>query len=927
MQESSQQPLQELDLPYKRVQRGYGAGSQAEDAEEAAEERRFAIKRCAWRALYFLVGAGVALLITLLIWKYQPGHSDHHGSVWHASDYEENFQYYSNPNIPAHPIEIEDNMRLSRLGSPVLAPNGLVVVFTRTQFDQHNLNRSATSLWFYNLPYTDGYSALPLTRPVWGVHDSAPNFDSFSRIVLFLSNRVNGQPNSVGALSQIFQVSVPFPSSIDSIPVVPVTYIGSAFNAIRGWIAGTEPQQQQQQQPATLSAKRRAFQQRLRANTPSDSLDSRGADATYEHADLSDGRSLPTPSQSTYTEPSLLLSTAMSVDNLLIGRNADSMRTILAFSSRVFPGASMAETAKRIAAKQAAGGNSHVYDRLFVRHWDEWMDGTRNHVHFVAFDQNLKGAIVHVSAPVDVMRDVDSDAPTRPDGSADTEWSFSSSAINFAFVRATWDQYSNATWTDNTDVYTVRINATAFVSGPFLPSDISAPVCRTCDNLAIDTAPVYSPIDDEAFVYLATSVPGYESARRSIRAYLNHSLSIDLTPDWSYSVASATWTASGLGLYVGVPVHGREQVMLLDVRADNDSLVLTTGTNSDIVVSPDGSYLLYTASSYEAPQSINIVYTNASGINGGVVDMTSGFNEVPLSKMQRVPTEEFTFTGALGESVQSWLFRPANFDASKTYPLAFLIHGGPQNAWSDSWSYRWNPQMWASAGYFVVMVNFHGSDSFGQAFTDSIAGHYGTLPYEDLMSGLAYLLEESPYASNIDPERLSAAGASYGGFMINWIAGHNFNQTYKFKVLVCHDGIFDTRSFYYSTEELWFPEHDMASDTEARPALPWVQPDNYEQFNPARPDLIANWNTPMLVIHGGLDYRIDESQGLGAFTALQRRGVPSKFLYFPNEAHQVMNPKNQIEWHKQVLSWVGKWTNTTYPPPHAQHADRPADEL
>jgi acylaminoacyl-peptidase len=512
--------------------------------------------------------------------------------------------------------------------------------------------------------------------------------DSHSRTVFFVSNRVSGETNGVGGLSQIFQVTLPTTNVASSSTPSPleVPIFAASSDA------------------TTAAANRRAFQRRLGANTPTDPSE----ESEVPHPSLNGKTSLPTADEASYTEPTLVLSTAMSVDNLLVGRNAQSKRSIIAFSARVFPNSNMSETASRIAAKQARSGSSHVFDKLFVRHWDEWMDGTRNHIHFVAVDQNDKGGVSRVSAPVDLMFGLDSDAPTRPDGDAHSEWSFSVTAKNFAFVRQTWDAYSNVSWTDNTDVYTVRIDPATFAADApaFDASSVSAPECRTCDNIAIDTAPVYSPTEEDVFVYVATDVPGYESARRSVRAFFTPSISTDLTPTWSYSVSSMVWTSSGRTIYFSSRVQGRQEIILFDVATrSNVSVLAKQGTNDNVQVSPDDSFVLFTTSSYMAPQTIkSMQFSNTSAAT--VTDIAAGFNEVALSKMVRSPMERFTFAGALDEEVQGFLFRPANYDASKTYPLAFLIHGGPQSAWTEAWSYRWNPQVWASAGYFTVMINF-----------------------------------------------------------------------------------------------------------------------------------------------------------------------------------------------------------------------------
>jgi dipeptidyl aminopeptidase/acylaminoacyl peptidase len=240
-----------------------------------------------------------------------------------------------------------------------------------------------------------------------------------------------------------------------------------------------------------------------------------------------------------------------------------------------------------------------------------------------------------------------------------------------------------------------------------------------------------------------------------------------------------------------------------------------------------------------------------------------------------------------------WLLRPAGFDPTKTYPMAYLIHGGPQSSWSDSFSTRWNPQVYTGAGYVAVFINFHGSTSYGQEFTNSISRNWGSYPYEDIMASLKYVFQTYPF---IDSKRVAGLGASYGGYMINWLNGHTEDH---FKCFVNHDGLFDLKSMYYSTEELYFPEFDMGG-------TPFDNPELYDKWNPSK--FVQKWRTPTLVIHGGKDYRVPPDQGFATFTALQRRGIPSRLLYFPDENHWVLKQANSLRWHREVLNWINNYT-------------------
>jgi dipeptidyl aminopeptidase/acylaminoacyl peptidase len=334
---------------------------------------------------------------------------------------------------------------------------------------------------------------------------------------------------------------------------------------------------------------------------------------------------------------------------------------------------------------------------------------------------------------------------------------------------------------------------------------------------------------------------------------------------------------------------------------------LARGYNDDVTVTPDSRQILFTKMSVQAPIEIY----KASTAKYTLVDCISRANaknplincfqdpqpltQVNNSVLSRVfmsPLESFWFTGAHGDKVQGWLIKPPNFDPNKKYPVKFIIHGGPEVPMGDEWSYRWNAELFAANGYVVIFINFHGSPGYGQKFIDAINGDWGGAPYEDLMKGLDYA--EQHYAF-IDKERECALGASYGGWMTNWILGH----TNRFKCIVTHDGMFDTESFWGTTEELWFHEWEFKG-------TPYTNREMYRKWSPML--FGENFKTPTLVVHGQLDYRLDLSQGLALFTTLQRQGVPSKMLYFPDEGHWVLKPQNSQLWYKTVNDWVDQWT-------------------
>jgi dipeptidyl aminopeptidase/acylaminoacyl peptidase len=307
--------------------------------------------------------------------------------------------------------------------------------------------------------------------------------------------------------------------------------------------------------------------------------------------------------------------------------------------------------------------------------------------------------------------------------------------------------------------------------------------------------------------------------------------------------------------------------------------------NSALAVA-SGDRLVFLQDSLTSPAE---VFTARA--DGSELRQLTRVNAERLAAARMSQPEEFWFAGAGGDQVHGWILKPVDFTPGRRYPLAFLIHGGPQGSWEDHFHYRWNPQAYAGAGYVTVTIDFHGSTGYGQAFTDAIRGDWGGKPYEDLMKGLDHVLATYDY---VDPSRMGALGASYGGWMVNWIAGH----TDRFKCLVSHDGEFNVESSYYSTEELWFPEWDLLGP-------PWEQKALYEKFSPST--YVTQWKTPMLVIHGAKDFRLVDTEGMSVFTALQRRGVPSKLLWFPDENHWVLKAKNSILWHDTVIGWLDQW--------------------
>ncbi|MGA9545683.1 MAG: S9 family peptidase, partial [Candidatus Sulfotelmatobacter sp.] len=418
----------------------------------------------------------------------------------------------------------------------------------------------------------------------------------------------------------------------------------------------------------------------------------------------------------------------------------------------------------------------------------------------------------------------------------------------------------------------------------------------TADNPASDSTPLYSP-DGRYIAYRAQQRPGYESDRFRLMLYDRKTGErVELMEDFDRWVGTFTWTPDSKDIYFSSETEGSAPICRVEVDA--------TGPydcqgffDDDLAPSPDGKTLFLTRMSLQAPPEIYGINIRGNGQSSPM--QLTHLNDAVLSKIEMSPGKStFWFTGAHGDKVEGFLVEPPNFDPSKKYPVKFLIHGGPQGAWGDDWSYRWNPELFAaptsstSSGYVVIMINFHGSTGYGQKFIDAINGDWGGAPFEDLMKGLDYAEEHYAF---IDKSRECALGASYGGYMANWILGH----TDRFKCIVTHDGMFNAESAWGTTEELWFNDWEFKG-------TPYDNRAMYEKWSPHQ--YAKNFKTPTLVIHGQRDYRLDVSEGLQLFTTLQMEGVPSKMLYFPDEGHWVLKPQNSQLWYKTVDDWVDQWT-------------------
>ena len=560
--------------------------------------------------------------------------------------------------------------------------------------------------------------------------------------------------------------------------------------------------------------------------------------------------------------PRQLTDFAVDVDSFQISPQGDRV----AFSAGVFQdcGSDLACTSKKLDAHKARKNTGEVFDSLFVRHWDTWNDGRRNTL-FVAPLPAAKAAAVKGASAISAT--LAGDAPSKPfGGNDDFTWAPDGKSV-VASIRVAGREEA---WSTNFDLY--RLDA----------EGKQAPVNLTAANPAWDAGPVFSA-DGNTLYYRAMKRPGFEADRFGVIALdLASGKTREIAPDWDRSAGEVVLSQDEKSFYTAADDLGEHRLFNIDIATGKATVVAEGGSIGSPVLA--AGTLAYTKNSLKSGDQI--VVAQADG---------SSPREITPSAGQMLPDvafgdyEQFQFKGWNNETVHGYVVKPYNYQEGKTYPVAFLIHGGPQGSFGNGWSYRWNPQTYAGQGYAVVMIDFHGSTGYGQAFTDAISQHWGDRPLEDLQKGWAAAQKQYPF---LNGDKACALGASYGGFMVNWIAG-NWNEPWK--CLVNHDGVFDQRMMGYATEELWFTEWEQGG-------TPFDKPQNYEKFNPV--NHVADWKKPILVIHGQLDFRIPVEQGLGAFTAAQRQGIESKFLYFPDENHWVLKPQNSVQWHDTVNGWL-----------------------
>ena len=536
----------------------------------------------------------------------------------------------------------------------------------------------------------------------------------------------------------------------------------------------------------------------------------------------------------------------------------------IAFTSDVHPDCSDDDcNKKKDEQADKSKVKAHITERLLFRHWDEWRDVKRTHVFVVS----SKGGTAKDLTPGDF------DSPPYA-AATGVDYAFSPDSRELAYVRNPDKVEAIST---NSDIYVAPVTG-----GP--ARNITA------KNRGYDVGPIYTR-DGKYIVYRSQATDGFEADRWRLMLYNRATgSSVELTKGFDLQVDEVALSPDGNSIYFTAGERGHQPIYKIPALGGAPKKIVGDVFATNLQITPDGKSLVFVNSSMAMPAEI--YRANADG--SSLTALTS-VNRDLMARFSLKKAEEVEWTGALGKKIHGFIVKPTNFDASKKYPLVVLIHGGPQSAWNDNWGYRWNPQVFANNGYVVFAPNPRGSTGYGQQFVNEISGDWGGKAYTDIMNGVADVLRRNSF---IDRNRIGAAGASYGGYMINWIEGHNNDPRFRFKVLVSHDGVYNLESMYGATEELWFTDWEFKG-------TPWTNPAMYQRWSPS--NFVKNFKTPILIIHSELDYRVPFGEGLQLFTAAQRLGVDSKLLVFPDEGHWVLKPQNSELWYHTVLGWLDKY--------------------
>ena len=536
----------------------------------------------------------------------------------------------------------------------------------------------------------------------------------------------------------------------------------------------------------------------------------------------------------------------------------------IAFTSDVYPDCNDDDcNKKKDEAAESSKVKAHITTRLLFRHWDEWRDVKRTHVFVVSSN----GGVARDLTPGDF------DSPPYA-AATGVDYAFSPDSKELAYVRNPDKVEATST---NSDIYV-------------LPLSGGAAKNITAGNHGYDVGPIYTR-DGRYIIYRSEATAGFEADRWRLMSYNRATgASTEVTRNFDLQVEEITLSPDGNYAYFIAGERGRLPVFRVPLGGAEPQKMVPNVSAGGLQITPDGKTLVFANSSMASPAEIY-----RADIDEGTVMPLTDANKNLLAPFGLRKAEEVSWPGALGKKIHGFIVKPANFDPDKKYPLAVIIHGGPQSAFNDSWGYRWNPQVWANNGYVVFMPNPRGSTGYGQQFVNEISADWGGKAYTDIMNGVADVLRRNSF---IDRNRVGAAGASYGGYMINWIEGHNSDPRFHFKVLVSHDGVYNLESMYGATEELWFTDWEFKG-------TPWTNPAMYARWSPSK--FVNNFKTPILIIHGELDYRVPFGEGLQLFTAVQLRGIDSKLLMFPDEGHWVLKPQNSQLWYHTVQDWMDKY--------------------
>lgn len=516
--------------------------------------------------------------------------------------------------------------------------------------------------------------------------------------------------------------------------------------------------------------------------------------------------------------------------------------------------------------------SAKIFDHLMYRHWNRWLGEKRSHLFMYDLASKKYFDLNYMS---------NHDVPPLDLGSAN-DYNFSPDGKEVVFTMNEAERVQNST---NNEIYTIELSKLTPL-GKDVKENSEIPIKKISESKGNDHEPVYSP-DGKYIAFGSMKRAGFEADQVNLMLYDRSTGKIkNLTPEFDSSVGDLVWSPDSKEIYFDCANEIYNSVYKIDIVSGKITMLLKEHINDGLTISPDGKTLYFRQQRSTLPYEIFAMNNDGSNAH-----QLTFMNKDLLSKLEMNPAETFWSPGAAGAKVQSILVKPPFFDPNKKYPLIFLIHGGPQGHWEDDFHYRWNTEMFASQGYVVVAPNPRGSTGYGQKFTDEISGDWGGKVYTDLMNAYDYALKNFKF---IDKKNTFAAGASYGGYMIDWIEGH----TDRFNALVSHDGVFNTVSMYGTTEELWFVEWEFKG-------TPWTNRELYEKWNPQR--YIQNAKTPMLIVEGANDFRVPEEQAFQLFTSLQRLGVPSKLIYFPDEYHFVTKPQNAKLWWNSIFNWFNKY--------------------